>query len=164
MSNFNFKAGDKVYYPKVSNKILTVQEHGHRTYNLSVARRLDCFYFTTDGKDNVVDSNPSFFPATQEWYEKLVQIYPELEPPPKRKEPREVIEMMLKAGYDGVPCKTEYTQYRFICTNVSDDPHFPFVYDDDGGEDNAFSSAIPYHCETGKVIIDYADGKLVLED
>ncbi|MDO4441358.1 MAG: hypothetical protein Q4B81_04170 [Moraxella sp.] len=160
----NFKTGDKVYYPKASNEILTIRERSHNKYPLFVELGYQIYSFTTDGKHMADDSNPSVFPATRGWYEKLVQIYPDLEPPLKQKEPREIIEAMLKAGYDGVPCKTEYTQYRFICTNVSDDQHFPFVYDDVNGEDNAFSSAIPYHCETGKVIIDYVDGKLVLED
>lgn len=88
----NFKAGDKVYYPRGSNKILTTKENHCYDYPLIVRTEIGNITLTFGGKQFNYDPNPSVFPATQEWYEKLVQIYPDLEPPAKLKEPKEVEE------------------------------------------------------------------------
>lgn len=165
MNDFVLQEDDHVYIPSIYCTIETVEDVADT--NLFKVRDYT-FYNNGYGFYGYHNANrPAgklVFPATQEWYDKLVTIYPDLEPPPKRKEPREIIEAMLKAGYDGVPCKTDYKQYRFVCTDVSNDQHFPFVYDNVNNEDDAFSSAIPYCCKTGKIIIDFIDGEVVLED
>ncbi|STY93390.1 hypothetical protein [Moraxella bovis] len=163
MSEVKFKVGDLVYYLEYK-EICKIVNVFSKNIVLDVGK----------GKIKIRVCIPtlsffgvpaSIFHATQENYELLSKLYPNVtfEPPPKRKEPREIIKAMLKAGYDGVPCKTDCKQYRFVCVNVSDDPYFPFVYDSLDNDD-AFSSAIPYCYQTGKTIIDFVDGEVVLED
>lgn len=159
-----FKAGDKVYCPEISNTvhILTDICCKSKTYEV---RTSEGNYIHVDeyGRYGIESFNPTIFHATPENHELLCRLYGmEFEPPPKRKEPREIIKAMLKAGYDGVPCKTDSKKYRFVCVNVSDDPYFPFVYDSLDKND-AFSSAIPYCYQTGKTIIDFVDGEIVTE-
>ena len=169
-----FKAGDKVYYPNKQAQIYTLKERGSINYPLAIGDSINYPLviesisseptFTPCGRIYMDDQLPSIFHATPENHELLCRLYgTEFEPPPKRKEPREIIKAMLKAGYDGVPCKTDCNkQYRFVCVNVSDDPYFPFVYDS-LDKDDAFSSAIPYYYQTGKTIIDFVDGEIVTE-
>ncbi|OOR90796.1 hypothetical protein LP109_05555 [Moraxella bovis] len=177
MSKVKFKVGDLVYCPSISSEILNIKvlpidvmvfdithsisrnDCGFVSYlNNAAIVRLDNGCCTKTHFQKIVH-------ATTENHRLLSKLYPNVafEPPPKRKEPREIIEAMLKAGYDGVPCKTDCKQYRFVCVNVSDDPYFPFVYDS-LDKDDAFSSAIPYCYQTGKTIIDFVDGEVVLED
>lgn len=95
MSDFNFKVGDKVYYPPYSNKVLTVEDNNNfqgiplaahfSYYDCSKDKKAfshdGLVTFSRNGRGNKFMKNPIIFPATQEWYDKLVQIYPNLEPP-----------------------------------------------------------------------------------
>lgn len=150
MSNFNIKVGGKVYYPRGSNKILTTKDNPCESYPIFVRGDIGAIAFTSDGKIFTVDSNPSVFPATQEWYEKLVQTYPDLEPPAKRKEPIEIIKEMLESGWYRVP--------------VFADGHFFFVSSTFEYTKKDWQSFYPFDLKTGKAIIDFVDGKVVLED
>lgn len=160
MKEVKFKAGDLVYCPTLSNEILTVTDNNTFWFKSSIGDKM-WTSFTDTGKLKAIYNNPSIFPATQEWYDKLVCIYPKLEAPPKRKESKEIIKAMLKAGYDGVPCKTECGRDRYICTGIVEGEFFSFQYDSD--EDSAYSSGIPYYPKTGQKIIDFVDGEVVLE-
>lgn len=57
------------------------------------------------GKWNDIHQNPAIFPATQEWYDKLVHTYPDLEEAPtNQKNSKEVIQAMLAIGKKYVAC------------------------------------------------------------
>lgn len=93
MNEFDFKVGDLVYYPRVSNNILTLSEHGgeslNRPYPIKVNLPYDQYVhthsFTPDGRISLADTNVAIFPATDEWYKRLVNVYPNLEKPPIKK-------------------------------------------------------------------------------
>lgn len=165
MTDFNFKVGDKIYYPKVSDEILTVQERSHNKYPLFVELGYKFSSFTTFGKHITDDSNPSVFPATQEWYDKLVQIYPNLEKPPARKDPKEIIQAMLDNGWGYVPCwvsnvngNPNKNSRLEIILEIRDGDDYPLRADI-----TAWRYAVPFDPRTGKDIIDYIDGRIVLE-
>lgn len=149
MSNFNFKVGDKVYYLRGSNKILTIKETSYGQYPFIIETKIGYSTFTFHGKEFTGDSNPSIFPATQEWYEKLVQIYPNLEPPAKRKNQVEIIKAMLESGWYRVP--------------VFVDGHFFFVSSTFEYTKKDWQLFYPFDLKTGKAIIDFVDGEVVLE-
>lgn len=137
MKEVEFKVGDLVYIFG-SNKIGTVREIVSE----------DCI-----SVDNLSHwFNPSRLThATQENYERLSATFPniEFEPPPKRKEPREVIEAMLDNNYPFVLSSKE-NYALFLCneTNINE-----FNLDD----------YFIVSKETGQFIIDFADGEVVLE-
>lgn len=79
---FNFKVGDKVYFPRISNKVLTLKGKKFNEFSL-IRLDLEGYTITAEGKYFDRDVNLSIFPATQEWYAKLVHVYPNLEKPPK---------------------------------------------------------------------------------
>ena len=168
--NFNFSVGARVYYPEVSNKVLTLKESLSPEYPLEtnwtdLSGDLNGDSFTENGRRSIFSLNPCIFPATQEWYERLVVIYPDLEPPPKRKEPRDIIQAMLDSGYNEV------------LAYVSDEPieqilqkhKIALIYyiDSDGrfvaSGDFEYDYAVPYCHKAGKKIIDFIDGEVVLE-
>lgn len=160
MKNQNtFKVGDLVYVPSETTEVCWIEFVG--TDKLILNIKTSCKVYI-DGT-NAVDM-PVILPATQENYELLSKLYPNVsfEPPPKRKEPKEIIKAMLDSGYHGVPCKTECGRDKYICTGIVEGEFYPFQYDND--EDNAYGSGIPYHPKTGLKIVDFIDGKCVLEN
>lgn len=108
MNNFNFKAGDKVYYPAMLNKITTLAKTNFATYPVLVILdpqgKTESHYFTLDGKRYENSDNPSIFPATQEWYDRLVHVYPDLEKPPTKQSAKEIIQAWLAENSEGVSC------------------------------------------------------------
>ena len=106
MTEFNLKHGDLVYYPVASNSPIRVDEYD--TYAIGRAYPINIplhekgeHSFTRDGKAYTCDKNPTIFPATQEWYEKLVRVYPNLEEPMPVKD---IIKHLLDEGNAGVLC------------------------------------------------------------
>lgn len=154
--NFNFKEGDKVYFPTASNKIVKLEECEIEGFPLAIYCDEGSDSFTTKGKIFENNSNPSIFPATQEWYDKLVHVFPNLEKPHTKKTPREIIQAMLDDGCDCVPCF------------VSDDDEMTAIKKGDKvlidmGNIDCWDFCIPFHHKTSKIIVDYIDGKEVLE-
>lgn len=163
MTDFNFKEGDKVYYPSATNEVLRVSS------NFIVP------YLDTDGEDTNArirhggkfydfHHNPAFFPATQEWYDKLVHVYPDLEKPPVRKTPEEIIRAMLDDGWRGVPCwvsdsDIDASTRRDIIVRFGSTGDYIYRNTDGYG----WRYAKPFDPRTGKDIVDYADGKVVFE-
>ena len=125
--------------------------------------------FTRDGKTYTCDKNPTIFPATQEWYEKLVRVYPNLEtPPPPKKSSMDVIKAMLDDGYHRIPCYVSV-----INEEPNDEMCIDLLFDiDDSGSSSTpcrcvggkWKYARPFDVKTGRVIVDYVDGQAVLEE
>lgn len=169
MSDFNFKADDKVYYPAVSHKVLTLRastDGGPYTVELVWgAGGKDSF--TSDGKRHHTDLNPSIFPATEEWHGKLVSAYPNLEEPIIKRTPKEIIQAMLDS-----------TDYNEVLAYVSDEPieqilqkhKIALIYHINAGgkfvasDDIEYEYAVPYCHKAGKKIVGFDNGKEILED
>lgn len=81
MSEVEFKVGDKVYCPTLSNEIITIASNNTFWFKSSIGDKM-WTSFTNTGKLKAIYNNQSIFPATQEWYEKLSHVYPNLEKPP----------------------------------------------------------------------------------
>lgn len=162
MSDFNFKVGNKVYCPSISNDVLTLSSSSSSSYPV----RIDGATFTTDGRVYTSEPNPSIFPVTQEWYDKLVHVYPNLEKPPVKKSSEEIIQDMLDDGNEGVLCwlsdKCEYPDNSCamgVVHRLSDDM---FVCDADGLW--IYATPIMPIKSLKQTIIDYVDGEVVLEN
>ena len=79
---FNLRNYNTVYYPAKSNEPLNIlidydldDEDG---YPVKVTGQSDTF--SLDGKYLETDKNPVLFPYSNEWYNKLKAIYPDLQP------------------------------------------------------------------------------------
>ena len=91
--SFIIKPGDPVYYPSVSNSILETEGCGQDKDILQIKKpsiyltednklkEVSVTYFMKDGKLKEVHANPSIFPATKEWFDKLKVTFPELHNP-----------------------------------------------------------------------------------
>lgn len=88
--SFIIKPGDPVYHPSVSNSILETEGCGQDKDILQIKKpsiyltednklkEVSVTYFMKDGKLKEVHANPSIFPATKEWFDKLKVIFPDL--------------------------------------------------------------------------------------
>lgn len=164
MSKVKFKVGDLVYCPSISSEILNIKvlpidvmvfdithsisrnDCGFVSYlNNAAIVRLDNGCCTKTHFQKIVH-------ATTENHRLLSKLYPNVafEPPPKRKEPREIIEAMLDNNYPFVLSSKE-NYALFLCneTNINE-----FNLDD----------YFIVSKETGQFIIDFVDGEVVLED
>lgn len=90
----------------------------------------------------------------------------EFEPlPPKQKEPKEIIKAMLDAGYKYVPCRAcdikppSELAGKVLVHKVNCNSRFPFQ----SGR-NTWKYAMPFAIKTGKTIIDFIDGEVILEN
>ena len=174
MTEFNLKHDDLVYYPVASNSPIRVDEYDTytlgRAYPINIPLREKGEHsFTREGKTYTCDKNPTIFPATQEWYEKLVRVYPNLEtPPPPKKSSMDVIKAMLDDGYYRIPCYVSV-----INEEPNDAMCIDLIFDiDDSGSSSTpcrcvggkWKYARPFDVKTGRVIVDYVDGQAVLEE
>lgn len=160
MSTFDFKVGDLVYSPTINNKISKItktNEEGNIFLN-----KAGWFRPTGLNQNNM----PIIFPATQEWYDKLVPVYKDLEKPIVKKTSKEIIQAMLEDEWDAVPCyvhndnKTpDYRNRRELILEVRGYGKYPFYSDT-----TPWKYATPFNPRTGKVIVDYVNGKEILEE
>lgn len=159
MNNQLFKEGDRVYYPLMSDKILTVKRHGKDNICIDVEPR-GSMMFNINGKRTGIHMTESLFHATQINYELLTNLYPHIqfeEPIPTSVT---IIKKMLDDGYAYVICNILLPKgvVKDIVRGYDDKVFF-------GEYDNYYyDEAIPLDNYTGKVIVDYIDGKPVLED
>lgn len=98
MTDFKFKEGDRVYFPAATNKVLQMSSDFIVSY-LDTDGDNHNVGIKSGGKFYSYHHNPAFFPATQEWYDKLVTVYPHLEKPPARKDLKEITIVVLDGSY-----------------------------------------------------------------
>lgn len=159
MNNQLFKEGDRVYYPLMSDKILTVKRHGKDNICIDVEPR-GSMLFNINGKRTGIHMTESLFRATQINYELLTNLYPHIQFEEPKPTPAAIVKKMLNDGYTYVICNI------LLPNNVVKD--IVRGYDDNllfgeyGNYD--YDQVIPLDSHTGKIIIDYKEGKLVLED
>lgn len=159
MNNQLFKEGDRVYYPLMSDKILTVKRHGKDNICIDVEPR-GSMLFNINGKRTGIHMTESLFHATQINYELLTNLYPHIqfeEPIPTSVT---IVKKMLNDGYTYVICNILLTNnvVKDIVRGYDDN----LLFGEYGNYD--YDQVIPLDIYTGKIIVDYKEGKLVLED
>ena len=77
--SFIIKPGDPVYYPAISNLIFETNGCSQDQDILQIKQPF--VYFLKDGKLKETHSNPSIFPSTKEWFDKLKVTFPDLYSP-----------------------------------------------------------------------------------
>lgn len=180
MSEVKFKVGDLVYCPSISPDVLEVLPVDDWQMKKKTPIRLpaindDVVLFLTELGVDIHSKMPVIVHATQENYELLSKLYPNVtfEPPPKRKEPKEVIEAMLESGAILIPCLVvDYDDNRILdykkatrhnssvlIYGISENGRFLST----NPHCSSYKYAVPFDIETGKVIIDFVDGEVVLE-
>ena len=102
--------------------------------------------FTKKGKYSVKDSNPIIFPYTQEWYEKLKVVYPDLEP---YKDDNKELLNLLEQQVDSVACRVSNVSYEDVRKNGI------VVFKDYKGEGLYFIPINPFTLEECKTVEDY---------
>lgn len=164
MSDFNFKAGDLVYCPMATNEVLKVAPSLNIRYKDATGYIMTIGVYD-NGKWTDTHHNPAIFPATQEWYDKLVHVYPNLEKPLVKKTPKDIIQAMLDDGKAGVVCYVSDDNpqppkgiNKVLITAIKNDTKYMFR-----SYDNCFRYAVPFDLDTGKIIVDYVNGEVVLE-
>lgn len=107
MNKRQFKAGDLVYYPRLSCGTFRVQKRtGNMVYPLKFYLE-DGFevVFTEDGKLCSSDKTASIFHATHEMKAKLEDLHGvEFEAPPAKPTSRDIVKSRLAKGEKFVPC------------------------------------------------------------
>ena len=105
---FNLKDFNVAYYPAKSNEPLVVsvdfgQVDNNQGYPIKLSGQAGAF--TLDGKYAISAPNPSVFPYTREWYDRLKVVYPDLKP--YVADYRAIIKNILM-NCDVVVCKVSY--------------------------------------------------------
>lgn len=165
MKEVKFKAGDLVYCPSETSKICQLKDGKYSGMPLiiEISTQIQSeIHLTADGRLNIGKDVCYIVHATQENYELLSKLYPnvEFEPPPKRKEPKEIIKAMLKAGHKYILCEVYCNGYYGTDSIIAiDESDGRFV---GGTEDNYWGKVIPINTK-GQKIIDFVNGEVVLE-
>lgn len=163
-----FKIGDRVYCPIIGTKVYTLigkKSPSNEEY-LLVGDDRNAVIILPDGTRFGWSVSSVVFRATDENYELLSKLYPEVEfaKPPVPPTPKEVVTKMLNGGWASVPCFVRNLKSRTtlgscvaLVSGVDDNGHFVV---------NGYACyyAQPYDPRTGKLIVDYVDGEIVLED
>ena len=105
---FNLTQYTKAYVPSCTNSVREIAFLGKNNgYPIHIVD--EHLTVTADGKNFPHDDNPIVFPYTQEWYNKLKAVYPDLQPyyvP----DYRAIIKNIL-ANCDVVTCKVSYDSF-----------------------------------------------------
>lgn len=151
-----FKAGDKVYCPKLSHKVVTLQEttENFGYYPLTVIKNGTTYCFTVDGKHNSLDEVPSLHHATEENHALLEKLYGmKFEAPPIKPSSKDIIQALLNSGQKYVPC---YVSSGIVAPNGGSYLDFIVCVHNDGRFYNQLGGgwkyATPFDPRTGQPI------------
>ena len=144
---FDLTQYTKVYVPSFSNspKEFTVIKGGNGHL---ICINGEALSVTEDGKLSHYHDNPIVFPYSQEWYDKLKIIYPDLEP--YKDEYNELINL-LEQQVDSVACRVSRTSYEEACKNG----YVVFKNTAFEGSFTYFVPVNPYTLEPCKTVEDY---------
>ena len=142
---FDLTKYTKVYVPSFSNSPKEFRAikrgNGHLIYIKG-----ECLSVTEDGKLTRYHDNPIVFPYSQEWYEKLKAVYPDLEP--YKDDNRELLDL-LEQQVKSVACKISNVSYEDARKNGI------VVFKDYKGEGLYFIPINPFTLEECKTVEDY---------
>ncbi|WLF84803.1 hypothetical protein [Moraxella sp. ZY210820] len=166
MSETKFKIGDKVYCPCLTTNILKVVASENSPNLVAIENNNKLIDITIDGKiwsaQGMVND---VFPATQEWYELLSKLYPDVdfEKPTVCNDPKGVIKAMFDSGIKYIICKVENdVRNENLEKSTTDVIHGFNVLGNFMGFNGIWEKAEPI-TQDGKFIIGFADGEVVLE-
>lgn len=116
---FNLRDFNAAYCPTRSNEPLVIainldEVDNNQGYPVKLSGQVGTF--TLDGKCHISAPNPSIFPYTQEWYDKLKPAYPDLKP--YVADYRAIIKNVL-VNCDVVVCKVSYSSFDNAITGDS---------------------------------------------
>lgn len=158
MNDKEFKAGDKVYYPNCGTEIYELQQGSSSDFPLEIKDIWQIF--RRNGSTRMSDMT-QFFHATEENCELLSKLYGvEFEKPELKPTPSAVVKKMLNAGCAYVICNILLPN-KVVKDIIRGHEGIAFI----GESDNYYyDEIVPLDSYTGKVIVDYREGKPVLED
>ena len=135
----------KVYEPTLSDSPKEIEiVHKEKIYPIKLVH--SHLVFTKNGKYSVKDPNPVIFPYSQEWYEKLKVVYPNLEP---YKDVAKELLNLLEQQVSSVTCLVSNISYDDARKNGI------VVVKDFKGEGVYFVPINPYTLEECKTVEDY---------
>ena len=159
--NFNFKVGDKVYYPARSTQIYTLDSYDDESYPLVIVGE-PSFTASFNHQGRGWDKHPlsSIFHATEENRRKLSELHGvDFEEPPVKPTSREIIQAKLNKSTEPVPCwvsnnpnctqPTRKNVWAFI-EDVDTDPSSKSPYFDSA--DKYWMYATPFDPHTNEAI------------
>ena len=142
---FDLTQYNKVYVPSLSNSskgFRAIQRgNGHL-----ICIKGESLIVTENGKLSHYADNPMVFPYTQEWYEKLKLVYPDLEP--YKDEAKDLL-TLLEERVSSVACKVSNVSYDDARKNGIT------VFKDYKGENLYFIVINPFTLEECKTVEDY---------
>ena len=142
---FDLTKYTKVYVPSLTNSPKEIEVIAkEKIYPIKLAEHH--MSLTKDGKHSVNAPNPVIFPYTQEWYDKLKSIYPDLQP--YKDEPKELL-ALLEKQVDSVACRVSNVSYKDARKNGI------LVFKDYKGEGLYFVPVNPFTLEECKTVEDY---------
>lgn len=168
LQNPLFKVGNRVYCPHYTSHILRVVYSPSSPSKTAIELRHRLIDITANG--NFLDKQGlvnDVFPATQEWHKRLSDLYPSVcfeRPLLKRKEPKEIIKAMF--------CSNKWHLVNYVVYgNLNQKPknktvtkrQFLSMNYDDYFNRYAYCNVEVIEPKTGKEIIDFVDGEVVLE-
>lgn len=154
-----FKAGDLVYYPNHGTEIYKLQESNRLDFPLEIKNGSTWTIFRSNGKANSLSDMTQIFHATEDNCHLLSRLYGvEFEKP--RPTPAAIVKKMLNDGYTYVICNILLP--KGVVKDIVRDYDDNLFFGEYGNYD--YDQVIPLGSYTGKVIVDYIDGKPVLED
>ena len=144
---FDLTRYTKVYVPSISNspKEFRVIKHSNGQF---ICIKGEVLSVAENGKVYPCQDNPVAFPYSQEWYEKLKVVYPNLEP--YKDEYNELIKL-LEQRVESVTCRVSRTSYEEACKNG----YVVFKNMAFEGSFTYFVPVNPYTLEPCKTVEDY---------
>lgn len=104
---FDLTKYTKVYAPALNNSPIEIEIlDKEKFYPIKLSENR--MSLTKDGKHSTHASNPVVFPYSQEWYEKLKVVYPNLEP--YKDDPKELLDL-LEQQVSSVACRVSNISY-----------------------------------------------------
>lgn len=142
---FDLTKYTKVYVPSLSNSPIEIEIlDKEKFYPIKLSENR--MSLTKDGKHSTHAANPVVFPYSQEWYDKIKSIYPDLEP--YKDETKELLNL-LEQQVDSVACRVSNVSYEDARKNGI------VVFKAFKGEGLYFIPINPFTLEECKTVEDY---------
>ena len=142
---FDLTKYTKVYVPSLSNSPIEIEIlDKEKSYPIKLSENR--MSLTKDGKHSTHAANPVVFPYSQEWYDKIKSIYPDLEP--YKDETKELLNL-LEQQVSSVACLVSNVSYKDARKNGI------LVFKDYKGEGLYFIPINPFTLEECKTVEDY---------
>ena len=144
---FNLTKYTKVYAPLLSNSPIEIEIlDKEKIYPTKLSE--NNMTLTKDGRHSTNAPNPVVFPYSQECYDKIKSVYPDLEP--YKDEYNELIKL-LEQRVESVACRVSRTSYEEACKNG----YVVFKNMAFEGSFTHFVPVNPYTLEPCKTVEDY---------